>query len=83
MSRFLGMAVTMYFNDMDAPHFHVRYESHRATIGIKRLELLSGKVPSRVLGLAIEWAELHQLELLANWRSLATEGTMKRIAPLV
>jgi hypothetical protein len=33
--------------------------------------------------LVIEWAELHQAELLNNWTSLTTTGTFKRIEPLV
>jgi hypothetical protein len=36
-----------------------------------------------VLGLVIEWAELHQDELLENWTSLTASGTFKRIEPLV
>ncbi len=34
ISRFLGIVITMYFNDHDPPYFHVRYEEHRALIGI-------------------------------------------------
>jgi len=26
ISRFLGIVITMYFNDHNPPHFHVRYE---------------------------------------------------------
>ncbi|MBI2291630.1 MAG: DUF4160 domain-containing protein, partial [Betaproteobacteria bacterium] len=25
ISRFLGIVITMYFNDHNPPHFHVRY----------------------------------------------------------
>ena len=32
ISRFLGIVITMYFNDHNPPHFHVRYET-----GIGRL----------------------------------------------
>ena len=83
VSRFLGIVTTMYANDEEPPHFHVRYDDHRATVGIKRLELIGGRLPSRVLGLVMEWAESHQLELLANWRLLSNEGIVKKIAPLV
>jgi hypothetical protein len=83
ISRFLGIVITMYFNDHAPPHFHVRYEEFRAIVGITATELLEGRLPPRVLGLVIEWAELHQDELLANWTTLADEGTFARIAPLV
>lgn len=81
--RFLGIVITMYFNDHNPPHFHVRYEDYRALIAIDPLELREGKLPPRVLGLVMEWAELHQAALLDNWNALATTGTFKRIEPLV
>lgn len=81
--RFLGIVITMYFNDHAPPHFHVRCEDNRASVGIMPPELLDGKLPPRVLGLVVEWAELHEDELLANWTTLASEGTFTRIAPLV
>jgi hypothetical protein len=83
ISRFLGIVITMYFNDHDPPHFHVRYGEHRATIAIDTLELRTGSLPARVLGLVIEWAELHRPELMENWTTLTAGGTFKRIAPLV
>ena len=81
--RFLGIVITMYFNDHNPPHFHVRYEDFRAIVGIDPLELREGLLPPRVLGLVMEWAELHQAELAQNWTNLATKGSFKRIAPLV
>jgi len=52
-------------------------------VGIDPLELRAGELPPRVLGLVMEWAEMHQAELGANWTSLAEEGIFKKIAPLV
>ncbi len=83
ISRFLGIVITMYFNDHNPPHFHVRYESFRAILGIDSIELREGRLPPRVLGLVTEWAEMHQQELLENWAMLAVEGKFRRIAPLV
>ncbi len=83
ISRFLGIVITMYFNDHNPPHFHVRYEDFRAIVGIDPLELREGQLPPRVLGLVMEWAELHQAELQENWTTLAAEGKFKRVAPLV
>ena len=81
--RFLGIVITMYFNDHNPPHFHARYQDHRATIAIESLELREGTLPPRVLGLVMEWAGLHQAELLANWTKLAETGMFERIPPLV
>jgi hypothetical protein len=57
--------------------------SARAVVGIDRLELREGSLPPRVLGLVMEWAELHQAELRENWTTLTAEGNFRRIAPLV
>ena len=74
----LGIAITMYFNDHEPPHFHVRYAEHRATFAIDALGLLAGQLPPRVLGLVAEWAALHRFELRRNWTLLATEGKVRR-----
>ncbi len=83
ISRFLGIVITMYFNDHNPPHFHVRYEDHRAIVGIEPLELREGELPPRVVGLVMEWAEIHQAELRRNWTTLAEKGTFRKIDPLV
>lgn len=82
ISRFFGIVVTMYFNDHNPPHFHVRYEESRATIQIETLEITAGRLPPRVLGLTVEWASLHRQELLDNWTLLATAGKFHKIEPL-
>ena len=83
ISRFLGIVITMYFNDHNPPHFHVRYEDFRAIVGISPLELRDGTLPPRVLGLVMEWAEVHQSELAENWTTLAGAGTFRKIDPIV
>ena len=52
-------------------------------VGIEPLELREGRLPPRVLGLVMEWGEMHQAELIQNWTTLAGEGVFRRIAPLV
>jgi hypothetical protein len=83
ISRFLGIVVTMYFNDHNPPHFHVRYGDARATVSVPSLELMSGDLPARVLGLVMEWASMHREALLENWTTMATSGTFRPIEPLV
>ncbi|MGA3186910.1 MAG: DUF4160 domain-containing protein [Bryobacteraceae bacterium] len=67
ISRFFGIIIAMFYNDHPPPHFHVRHGGDRATIGIEDLALLDGELSPTVLGLVIEWAALHRLELLDNW----------------
>jgi hypothetical protein len=82
LSRFLGIIITMYFRDHHPPHFYVKYENYRAVISIENLLLIEGKLPPRVLGLVIEWAELHQQELKNNWLSIQEKGRYTKINPL-
>ena len=67
ISRFFGIIISMYYNDHSPPHFHVRYGQQKAIIVIQSLSVLEGQLSPRVLGLVIEWAALHQTELLDNW----------------
>jgi hypothetical protein len=36
-------------------------------INIRTLEVMDGKLPRRALELVLDWAELHQNELLVDW----------------
>lgn len=77
--RFLGIVISMYFNEHNPPHFHVRYNDYRAVMDIRSLNVLDGQLPARVRGLVEEWAELHREELLSMWNS----KEFHKIEPLV
>ena len=83
MSRFLGISILIYFDDHSPPHFHVRYNDDWALISIEELKVLEGHLHARILGLVIEWAELHKDELMQNWDMVKTTGKYFKIAPLV
>ena len=82
ISRFLGMVISIYFDDHDPPHFHVGYNEDEALISINDLSILKGNLPPRVMGLAMEWARLHQTELLENWNMVKESGKFFKINPL-
>jgi hypothetical protein len=82
ISRFLGIVIRMYHNDHSPPHFHAEYGGDRALIDIGTLAVFSGRLPPRVRGLVIEWATLHQQELLADWGRARDQQELLRIAPL-
>jgi hypothetical protein len=44
-------------------------------VNINTLAILSGRLPARALGMATEWASLHQQELRAAW------GRAKQLLP--
>ncbi|WP_254448817.1 DUF4160 domain-containing protein [Spirosoma rhododendri] len=73
----------MYYDDHNPPHFHAKYGSEECLIAIRDLTLLSGRLPSRALGMVIEWAALHQSELMVNWELAKQLQTLNTIEPLM
>jgi len=69
ISRFLGIVISMYFDEHNPPHVHVRYNQYRAVVSIRNLNVLDGHLPAKVRGLVEEWAEQHQDELLKLWET--------------
>ncbi|MGH7964629.1 MAG: DUF4160 domain-containing protein [Candidatus Binatia bacterium] len=65
-----------------APHFHAYYQEHVAIYAINPVELMAGTLPKRQQRLVEAWAELHQAELLADWRQLQEGRKPQPIEPL-
>ena len=82
ISQFFGIVIQMLWNDHAPPHFHCRYGDHEAIINIQTLEAIEGDMPRRALNLVLDWAELHQAELLEYWRLCEEKQQPKPIAPL-
>jgi hypothetical protein len=72
----------MFYNDHSPPHFHVRYGSERALVGINPLIVLHGRLSPRALGLVMEWAAGHKRELLEDWKLARRSAPLKAIEPL-
>jgi len=73
----------MYFDDHNPPHFHAQYANYKASICIKNFTILEGYLPPKAHSLVVEWASLHQKELLKNWNDLKESSSFKKIEPLV
>jgi hypothetical protein len=82
ISRFFGIVIRMFFDDHNPPHFHAEYGDSAALVDILNLSVFAGRLPPRALGLVIEWATLHQQELLADWDMAKRQQAPQRIAPL-
>ena len=54
ISRFLGIIISMYFDEHNPPHFHVKYNEYRAAMSIKNLNITAGSIPAKVRGLVVE-----------------------------
>ena len=81
ISRFLGIAIAMYYDDHEAPHFHAFYGEHSVSVEVNSA-IVHGTFPPRALGHVLEWAALHRTELLANWQRARGGKPLERIAPL-
>jgi Domain of unknown function (DUF4160) len=85
LSRFFGIIIRMYMEaggEHHMPHFHAYYQEEVAVYGIDPIELIAGSLSRRQQRMVEAWAELHQHELLEDWRRLQAGQTPRPIAPL-
>jgi hypothetical protein len=82
ISRFFGIVIAMYYDDHPPPHFHAIYGSQQAEFRIDPPGLLKGSLSPRALALVVEWAALHQAELLEAWNRREVGQPPGTIEPL-
>lgn len=85
LSRFFGIIIRMYAEFGVAhhkPHFHAYYQNRVAVYSISPIEMISGSLPKRQRRLVDAWAELHQRELLVDWKKLQSGRKPLPIEPL-
>ena len=82
ISRFYGIIIYFYFREHNPPHFHAVYGEHEVLIAIETLGIISGSLPPRALGLVMEWATLHQQELMHAWNQALNHQQPRKIEPL-
>lgn len=81
ISRFLGIVIRMLADDHNRPHFHALYGEFEVSVAIRERHVV-GKFPARALRLVLEWAELHEEELMLNWERLRRGESVVSIPPL-
>ncbi|HAU0031598.1 TPA: DUF4160 domain-containing protein [Legionella pneumophila] len=82
ISMFYGILIQMFWNDHAPPHFHACYGEYKGIIDINTLRMLEGDLPRRALNLILDWAELHQQELLLDWDLCTQKQMPNKIEPL-
>ena len=82
ISRFLGLVITMYFDDHDPPHFHALHADGEAKVRIDSLKPIDSSLSRRHLRFVLASAELHQDVLAENWRRARAGETLPAIEPL-
>ncbi len=84
ISMFYGLIIRMYYSpgEHPPPHFHAYYNEFKAIIDIQTCEVMDGNLPGRQRKLVLAWSELHQDELMANWKLLMGGEEPFKIKPL-
>jgi hypothetical protein len=82
ISRFYGIVIRMFFRDHAPAHFHAIYGDDELVVGISPINILEGDAPGRVRSMVLEWAAIHQQELLADWERCRSGQDPQPIAPL-
>jgi len=83
ISRFFGIVIAMFYDDHEPPHFHARAADGAAKVQIvDTLEVIESTLGRRQLRFVLAWAELHQGELLEDWRLARAGETLQPIEPL-
>jgi hypothetical protein len=82
LSRFFGIVVRLHYADHNPPHFHATYQGQTVEVDIRTLAIMEGRIAARALGLVMEWAAEHQVELADDWRRASSGEPIVRIAPL-
>lgn len=85
ISMFYGVIIYMFFFDNKkhhCPHIHAQYGEQSVVIAIEDGKILQGDLPKNKMKLVQAWVEIHQDELMADWK-LAIEGQqLFKIDPL-
>ena len=82
VSRFRGIQISIYLNDHNPPHFHVRYQRERAKVAIIALDIIQGHLFRPTRRRVVEWASLRQQELREAWERQSRGQEPGRIEPL-
>lgn len=82
ISMFYGISIMMFYDEHNPPHFHAKYNEFKASIRISDLAIMNGSLPPKALGLVVEWASLHQKELMQNWEKSQEGITLIKIQAL-
>ena len=80
--RFYGIIIRIHTRDHGPPHFHALYSGQQVLVEISTLAILDGRLPVRARRLVLEWAALHQAELMDAWNRARAGQPAGRIPPL-
>lgn len=82
ISRFFGIIISMYWDEHNPPHFHVRFGEYKCSVSITNISVIVGELPKKQERLVLAWAEIHKNELLQNWELCQKDKQPMQIEPL-
>lgn len=85
ISRFFGIIIRMFYEREGRhhrPHFHAYVQDDSAVVALDPIEILESSLSVRQERLVLAWAELHEAELLQNWKRMMEEKKPEHIEPL-
>jgi len=85
LSRFFGIIIRMFAEvgvQHHIPHFHAYYQEAVGIFSVDPVDMIAGSLPRRQRRLVEAWAELHQSELMADWKTLQEGKCPRPIEPL-
>ncbi len=80
IAYFYGIAISMYYNDHNPPHFHARYGRARAIVRISDGLIIAGELPPTAARIVSEWVVAHRQELEQNWQRGRDGNPLERVA---
>jgi hypothetical protein len=82
ISAFYGIVIRMFFKEHEPAHFHVEHSGQHAKVDFAG-NITAGSINSRKARERIRrWAELHHVELQANWERMKAGRPLESIEPL-
>lgn len=59
ISRFLGIIISVFYDEHNPPHFHAKYGGFKISVEINS-GIVKGKFPKRTLRAVLDWHDLSQ-----------------------
>ena len=79
ISWFNGVAIRIYYNDHEPPHFHAFFAGAEARVEVSTGRIMGGELPRSQARLVRTWAMRYNQELLTAWTDVRADRMPERI----
>ncbi len=84
LSIFFGIIIYMYKENggkHNLPHIHAEYGEYEAVFDLEGNKI-EGDLPKKKIRMVQTWIDIHQEDLMANWKLITNGQQVFRIPPL-